>query len=108
MKIQKVFLVICLDGIEKAEAEVIPVYRWVTLQMGACGGQMTFTRQKLAWTGKRGEEGACVDAEVTSVALRLEEQGNATFSSLKRIEARACVSARFWIWKNAHCWGGMT
>lgn len=49
-----------------------------------------------------------MDAEVTSVALRLEEQGYAPFSSLKRIEARACVSARFWIWKNAHCWGGMT
>lgn len=77
--------------------------------MGAHGWHVTFTRKELVWTSKRGDKCACADTEVTSEALMLEEQGYApSFSNLERIEARACVSARFWIWKNAHCWGGMT
>lgn len=72
MKIQNGFFG-DLCGWDRAEAEVIPMYRCVTLQMGACGWPMAFTSQKLVCTGKRGEECACVDTEVTSAALRLEE-----------------------------------
>lgn len=86
---------ICLGGVEKAEAEVTPMYRCVTLQMWACGWQMAFTRQKLAWTDKGGEKCACVDTEATSAALRQEEQSYVSYSSLKRIEVRVCDSARF-------------